>query len=105
MSRRERGSLRESLNITSSTNVQRGLDNRFHNVPVSNEDVLSNIQIQKVCDVSAQRINKMIEMRLQIKQELIKKGIKSKEVLWEINNTLRAYIILDQYDEELIQAA
>lgn len=105
LSRRERDSLRESLNITSSTNVQRGLDNRFHNVPVSDEDVLSNIQIQKVCDVSAQRTNKMIDMRLQIKQELIKKGIKSKEVLWEINNTLRAYIILDQYDEEFIQAA
>lgn len=97
--------LRESLNISSSTDVLRGLDNRVHNVPVSDEDVLTKIQIQKVCDVSAQRINKMIEMRLQIKQELFKKGIKSKEVLWEINNTLRAYIILDQYDEELNQAA
>ena len=105
LSRRGRGSIRESLNITSSTDVQRGLDNRFHNVPVSDEDVLSHIQIQKVRDVSAQRINKMIEMRLQIKQELIKNGIHTREVLWEKKNTLWTFIIIDQYDKELNQAA
>ena len=44
-------------------------------------------------------------MRLQIKQQINKLGIHVKEVKWEINNTLRAFIIIEQYEEGSKQAA
>lgn len=97
--------LRESMNISPSTDVQRGLDTKTLNAPTSSEYVLSKPQMQEILDISNQKISKMIDMRLQIKQQINKLGIHVKEVKWEINNTLRAFIIIEQYEEGSKQAA
>ncbi len=101
LSRNIRISLRESMNISKSTNVQRGFDISIHNSTSSQENVLSKSQVQEILDIANKKTNRIIEMRLQIK----KIGIHVKDVKWEINNTLRAFIIIDRYEEGLKQAA
>lgn len=105
LSKYPKDGLRESMNISPSTDVQRGLDTKTLNAPTSSEYVLSKPQMQEILDISNQKISKMIDMRLQIKQQINKLGIHVKEVKWEINNTLRAFIIIDQYGEEFKWAA
>lgn len=105
LSNHPRGGLRESLNLSSTTDVQRGLDHKIHNTPTSQESVLSKAQISEILDSSTQRISKMIEMRQQIKLQVHKLGIHINKVQWEINNTLIAYIIIDKNEEGLKQAA
>lgn len=105
LSRNTRISLRESMNISLSKNVHRGFDSKVHNASPSQDYFLYKPQVQEILDISNHKINKMIDMRLQIKQQINKLGIHVKDVKWEINNTLRAFIIIEQYGEEFKQAA
>lgn len=105
LSQKSRASLRESLGISSSPDIQRGLDRKVHVTPASHDCILSKPQVQEIINISTQKNSKMIELRKQIKQQINKSGIRVKDVKWEINNTLKAYIKIDQHEEELKHAA
>jgi len=101
LSQKPRASLRESLRISSSPDIQRGLDRKVHVTPASHDCILSKPQVQEIINISTQKNSKMIELRKQI----LKLGIHKKDVNWEIKNTLRAFIKIEQNEEEFKHAA